>query len=178
MLGTDDIVDIAVERSSPALDEEELDQAMKQAVKSLTSAVNSLYDLLPALRTLRREEVLGAEQQQANRQEHSAKVVVSSGLKANVKQQTQSAAEWLEQSIKSASGMERLLLKQEQQTRDAGQPIDIVYSRLVSKELERLQEWRNVVQRKGQIALGENEAEKVKKILEKFSEEFCEWSFH
>ena len=169
LLGTDDIVDIAIEHSSPLLDEPESDQTNRRAVKCLMSAVNSLYDILPALRTLRREEVLEEELMGPGWEVRSPKAKLAMPFTDASTDGQRSTAEWLEKSIDTTSEMERLLFKQEQQARESGQSVNIAYSQLVRKELERLEEWSKIVRRKGQITLGEDEMGKVKMILEKFS---------
>lgn len=172
MLGTDDIVAIAVEHSSPMLNEEDLSQAMVIAVKLLENAVNTLYDAIPALRTLRRERILEEEGEQTMLGEETDEVLVSAGVRSLTKSAQQSTGEWLDQPFKSASEMEALLLKQEKRARDAGESVDVVYSQLFKKEKERLQDLRDAVRMKGETTLSEEEKAKVKEIVSRFAKGF------
>lgn len=170
MLGTEGIVDIAVEHSSPLLDEPESDETNKLAVECITNAVNSLFDILPALRTLRREQVLEEELLDVGREIRSSKAKMPVVLRDVSTGGQRSTTEWLETSINTTSEMENFLLKQEQQARERGESVDVVYSQLVRKERERLEEWSKAVSRKGQITLGEDETEKAKIILQRFTD--------
>lgn len=172
MLGTDEIVSIAVEQSSPVLNEEDPDEAMADAIQMLTSAVEGLDEITPAIRMLRRELILEEEQRESILLREEA-TKVTTGIQT--KSGPQNVAAWLEQPIKSTTEIEKLLQAQEQaeRARSGGAATTSAYSKLFRKERERLEEWRESIQMKGESSLGEEEKAKVKEILSGLEKELC-----
>ncbi|KAH9205694.1 hypothetical protein DL95DRAFT_397443 [Leptodontidium sp. 2 PMI_412] len=113
---------------------------------------------------LRRELILEEEQRESILLREEA-TKVTTGIQT--KSGPQNVAAWLEQPIKSTTEIEKLLQAQEQaeRARSGGAATTSAYSKLFRKERERLEEWRESIQRKGESSLGEEEKAKVKEIL-------------
>ena len=185
-LGADKVWEIALERPTPNLDSTDATYETKTA-SEVAKAVECLFDLLPAIRALRRERLLDAEfertevvsqatpQRVGSQQESSDELARAAPTKRKFRDgasvgkpdaSTTLVADYLlDKTLDEAVRMEDRMKLDEKVRREKGETVDEALSRLAKKERERLEEFRDTKKRKDPKAWSQKSLGRIQEIL-------------
>jgi len=183
ILGAEDIFDIALGRPSPQLKDLEPEEFQKEATVLLSQAGESLFQLLPAIRTLRHQKILEAE---LKPEREKASTPVANTIKGTVQGSvagkfTRSTASPLHTKIssylldKTIDDAANLIedLEEETPATQKDKSAQSTFATLCKKELERLEDWRYAVKKRNPKSFSDEETTKITKTLEKMRQYFC-----
>lgn len=155
MLGTDQVADIAMQRPTQFTDVEETELA-SVALENMELAVSDLYEFLPAIRNLRRAEILDRERISAQKhkvhQEERTPVprddqtdwTTTNLVDSTIIQDADRLVKTPNLVDSTIQDADRLVKTLESQSEE-GKLIDNAMARLIKKERERLDEWASQV---------------------------------
>ena len=149
ILGIDELLDLAASRDAPDLEPGELGQLIEIDLNYIDAAIGDLYDLLPAIRNLRRAAIL--EHQLA-----AASAEVPEWTTINLIDSTISEADQIVKALESRD-------------RNA-EDVDGAMARLIKKERDRLDEWASNLRESSRLGL--EQKVQANKILDRLKKEF------
>jgi hypothetical protein len=155
-LGSDEVISMALERWGGVIEEDEAGFKMTEGIGFIARTVESLFDLLSTIRSLRREHILVLEM---SRHPEPQTLETRIDLKFEEAQSTQ----LIEHNISAVRNLEKALKEQEGKVRRQGQPAVPALKR-IEKERERMEEWRLAVHAQSDGMLKAAESKEVGKI--------------
>lgn len=180
-MASESVFDIAIKRPSPRLDStgDESGSYVQNAATAILRAVESLFDLLPAIKALRREYILDLEAQTARDPSISSpqstlvasNSTPSSSVVDGVFDKTYSSY-LIDKVVHDAGMMADRIQKEEIERKMKGQTIDEAYSVVIRKQREKLEEFRDTIKRRPPKNWSSKDFTKVEQILRDLSTKF------
>jgi hypothetical protein len=156
LLGNSELISMALERWECILEEDEEEFMMSKGINFIARTVESLFDLLPSIQSLRREHVMILEMSISSARQRVETMT-------NIKAEEIQPGQLIENNISAVRSLEEQLKKKEAKDPKKS-PRIIMASKRVEKERVRMEEWRSAVQTLSGGTTDPAESKEVRKI--------------